>query len=232
MDPLIKAADPRHADYQSNVAMALAKRVGMPPREVAARIVANLEIGGCVRDADGRGAGIYQSAVEEGVSGAGAGGGVWRRRGGQGVERVAEAADGGDRLLAGRTWPSRCMWGICGRRFLATRWRGCWSSWGTGGAAESHRGFWHAVWDADSSHARTEGLGARAVLTIEDLDRYYKEATGKFKVGQGVCGAGARRWWNCRRAGTEAVAMWNRMRVATHAALHGDLWAAECDADG
>src|SRR5579862_7646981 len=44
VDPLIKPADPKHADYQSNVAMALGKRVGRPPREVAQQIVANLKI--------------------------------------------------------------------------------------------------------------------------------------------------------------------------------------------
>src|SRR5438067_9861730 len=43
-DPLIKTADPRHADYQSNVAMPLAKRVGGSPRDVAQKIVAALAI--------------------------------------------------------------------------------------------------------------------------------------------------------------------------------------------
>src|ERR1700744_5436457 len=44
IDPLIKTADPRHADFQSNVAMPLGKRVGLPPKEVAGRILANLKI--------------------------------------------------------------------------------------------------------------------------------------------------------------------------------------------
>src|ERR1035437_1819950 len=44
VDPLIRAGDPKFADYQSNVAMALAKRVGAKPREVADKIVANLKI--------------------------------------------------------------------------------------------------------------------------------------------------------------------------------------------
>ena len=42
IDPLIKTADPRHADYQSNVAMPLAKRVGLNPREVAQKLVESL----------------------------------------------------------------------------------------------------------------------------------------------------------------------------------------------
>src|ERR1035437_1795185 len=44
VDPLIKLGDPKFADYQSNVAMALGKRVGAKPREVADKILANLKI--------------------------------------------------------------------------------------------------------------------------------------------------------------------------------------------
>src|SRR3954470_21697092 len=45
VDPLIKTADPKNADYQSNVAMPLAKRMGMKPQEVAKQIVSSLDIG-------------------------------------------------------------------------------------------------------------------------------------------------------------------------------------------
>jgi len=48
-DPLLKSADPRHADYQSNVAMPLAKKLastgaGLKPAAVALRIVEALKI--------------------------------------------------------------------------------------------------------------------------------------------------------------------------------------------
>jgi arginyl-tRNA synthetase len=43
---LVKAAhDPKFGDYQANCAMPLAKQLGEPPRKVAERIVANLDIG-------------------------------------------------------------------------------------------------------------------------------------------------------------------------------------------
>ncbi len=45
IDPMIRAAqDARFGDYQSNVAMGLAKKIGDKPRSVAERIVANLSI--------------------------------------------------------------------------------------------------------------------------------------------------------------------------------------------
>ncbi len=43
-DPLIKSADPKFADYQSNVAMPLTKKVNLPPREVATQIIRHLDI--------------------------------------------------------------------------------------------------------------------------------------------------------------------------------------------
>ncbi len=46
VDPLIAPSKQQQlADYQSNAAMALAKRVGMKPRDVAEKIVAELELG-------------------------------------------------------------------------------------------------------------------------------------------------------------------------------------------
>ncbi len=46
VDPLVRPAQhPRFGDYQANVAMPLAQRLGRPPREVAAAIVAHLDVG-------------------------------------------------------------------------------------------------------------------------------------------------------------------------------------------
>ncbi len=39
---LERARDPRHGDYASNIALTLARQAGMPPRELAARLVENL----------------------------------------------------------------------------------------------------------------------------------------------------------------------------------------------
>jgi arginyl-tRNA synthetase len=41
-DPLVLPSKPGHADYQSNVAMSLAKSLRMPPKDVAQKILASL----------------------------------------------------------------------------------------------------------------------------------------------------------------------------------------------
>ena len=43
-DPMIKAGDEKLADYQCNAAMALGKQLGLPPRAVAEKIIAHLDI--------------------------------------------------------------------------------------------------------------------------------------------------------------------------------------------
>jgi arginyl-tRNA synthetase len=42
---VVPATDPRFGDYQTNVAMALAKKNRLPPREIAHRILRDLEVG-------------------------------------------------------------------------------------------------------------------------------------------------------------------------------------------
>src|SRR5580658_10384942 len=44
IDPMLRVS--QHADYQANVAMALAKKLGKPPREIAAAIVQRLSLEG------------------------------------------------------------------------------------------------------------------------------------------------------------------------------------------
>jgi arginyl-tRNA synthetase len=43
-EALVRHAPAEHGDYQSNVALSLARRVGQPPRQVAERIVAELDL--------------------------------------------------------------------------------------------------------------------------------------------------------------------------------------------
>jgi arginyl-tRNA synthetase len=44
-DPLLgKATNPKFGDYQANVAMGLAKQLGKPPREIAQKIIDNLDV--------------------------------------------------------------------------------------------------------------------------------------------------------------------------------------------
>ena len=62
-DPAIRPS--QYADFQANAALALAKEVGLPPREVAARIVAHLDVGGVCRDVAISGPGFVNLTLRE-----------------------------------------------------------------------------------------------------------------------------------------------------------------------
>ena len=60
-----RSQDPKFGDYQANMAMPLAKRLGRPPRDVAAEIVARLDVADlCAsRKSPGRASSICGSAT-------------------------------------------------------------------------------------------------------------------------------------------------------------------------
>ncbi len=65
-DPMVTPATrPEFGDYQANLAMGLAKRVGAKPRDIAARIVAELELGPLIASADIAGPGFVNLTVAD-----------------------------------------------------------------------------------------------------------------------------------------------------------------------
>ena len=62
LDPLIRRSD--RADYQADLAMGLAKRVKRPPRDVAAAIVAQLDLAGICERVEIAGAGFINLTLE------------------------------------------------------------------------------------------------------------------------------------------------------------------------
>jgi len=66
VDPVLRRSQhPRFGDYQANVAMALAKRLGRAPREVAGAIVEHLSAGGVCRTVEVAGPGFINLTLEE-----------------------------------------------------------------------------------------------------------------------------------------------------------------------
>lgn len=61
-DPMIRRSN--RADYQANAAMGLGKRLGKPPREIAAAIVAALELSGVCRKVEIAGPGFVNLDLE------------------------------------------------------------------------------------------------------------------------------------------------------------------------
>ena len=68
VDPLIRPANnPQHGDFQANLAMSLAKKLGQPPRKVAEAIVAALDRTGLLTDVSLGGPGFINLAVDPAV---------------------------------------------------------------------------------------------------------------------------------------------------------------------
>src|ERR1700760_396545 len=67
-DPLIRPS--QFADFQSNAALPLGKRLGRPPREVAAEIVAHLDVAGVAEDPTVSGPGFVNLTLTNGWIGA------------------------------------------------------------------------------------------------------------------------------------------------------------------
>jgi arginyl-tRNA synthetase len=57
--------DPRHGDYQANCAMALAKVLGKPPREVAQQIISRLDLGDWLRPPEVAGPGFINLRLRD-----------------------------------------------------------------------------------------------------------------------------------------------------------------------
>ncbi len=68
MDPLIRpAGNPRFGDFQANLAMALGKVLGQPPRQVAEAIVGKLDRAGLLSDVSLGGPGFINLAIDPAV---------------------------------------------------------------------------------------------------------------------------------------------------------------------
>ncbi|HUS61898.1 MAG TPA: arginine--tRNA ligase, partial [Acidimicrobiales bacterium] len=66
-DPVIRrSSQPQHGDFQANAAMALGKRVGRPPREIAEGIVARLDQTGVIAKLEIAGPGFVNVWLDDG----------------------------------------------------------------------------------------------------------------------------------------------------------------------
>jgi arginyl-tRNA synthetase len=62
-DPMVKAGDPKFADYQCNAAMALSRQLGRPPREIASEILHHIQISDICQDPQISGPGFINLRV-------------------------------------------------------------------------------------------------------------------------------------------------------------------------
>lgn len=65
LDQIRRSQDPKFGDYQANFAMSLAKRLGRPPREVAAQVLARLDVSDLCETPEIAGPGFINLRVKE-----------------------------------------------------------------------------------------------------------------------------------------------------------------------
>ena len=127
-DPLIRPSG--FADFQSNVALSLAKRLGRSPRELAELIAAGLAGSPVVAAAEVSGPGFINLHA---APTAGSPTSAYRpacrpmSRG----PRSPIRASGSSWITPARTWPRNCTPVTCARPSSGTRSCGCWSIWAT-----------------------------------------------------------------------------------------------------
>ncbi|MGN6367556.1 MAG: arginine--tRNA ligase [Phycisphaerae bacterium] len=215
IDPLIKTADPRHADYQANVAMPLGKRVGLPPREVATRILANLKIEDVCETPTVAGPGFINLRLKKGFLVAALNEAFTDASGHGLVPKVAKPAtvviDYSGPNVAKQMHVGHLRSTIIGDTLARAM-----AFLGHHVIRQNHIGDFGTQFGMLIHHLRE--LGATGSnFSIEDLDRYYKEATAKFKSDKAFAEKARKTVVELQGGGKEAVDVWNRMRVATHA---------------
>ncbi|MCL2639282.1 MAG: arginine--tRNA ligase [Phycisphaerales bacterium] len=213
VDPLIKTGDPKFADYQANVAMALAKRVGGKPREVAEKIVTNLKIDDICELPTVAGPGFINLRLKKSFLAA----------------ALKEAFDLSDRAgvettahpqtvlidYSGPNVAKQMHVGHIRSTILGDTFARIMTFLGHNVVRQNHIGVFGTQYGMLIHHMRTLSIADKPV-TITDLDRLYKEATAKFKTDPTFAETARKTVVELQSGGKEAVALWNRMWTATH----------------
>lgn len=175
-DPSLRRSS--HADYQANAAMALGKRLGKPPREVAAAIVANLDVGGICRKVEIAGPGFVNLTLDDAYL----------------TGELAETAGGGRLGVAPAAEPETVVVDYSGPNAAKEMHVGHLRSTIIGDALarvlealghrvirQNHLGDWGTPFGMLIEHMLDLGEAAAAEeLSVGDLDAFYRQARAKF----------------------------------------------------
>ncbi|WP_432959319.1 arginine--tRNA ligase [Micromonospora haikouensis] len=181
VDPAVRRS--AHADYQSDAALALARRLGRPPREIAAEVLDRAVLGDLCAAAEVSGPGFINLTVADQALGAAVAGLVGDPR--LGVPRVAEP----ETVLVDYSAPNvakemhvghlrSTIIGDATARLL--RWRGHQV------IRANHLGDWGTPFGMLIEHLLDLGeADGAAELSVGDLDSFYRAARAKFDADEG-----------------------------------------------
>ena len=213
LDPMLKAADPRHADYQSNVAMAHAKRLGKNPRTLAADLVAALQLEDVCLSPEIAGPGFINLRLSPAFLA-------------QQLSELLAARNMGTPAhdssaptvvidYSGPNVAKQMHVGHLRSTIIGDTIARVLDYLGHNVIRQNHIGDFGTQFGMLIHHLRTLGA-TTAPLSIELLDQYYKEATTRFKTDPDFRAIARQTVVELQSGAPDAVALWNRMRVETH----------------
>jgi arginyl-tRNA synthetase len=195
-------------DYQCNVAMSLAKKLGMPPRELAAKIVEHLDSADLVEPPEIAGPGFINLVLTR----------DWlRRRAGElladvrlGVPDAAEprryAIDYGSPNVAKEMHIGHLRSSIIGDALVRMlRFAGHEVT------PHNHLGDWGTPFGMLIEHLLDEGWADDADHSITDLNTFYQEARKKFDADEEFAGRSRRRVVALQGGDEPTLALWHQL---------------------
>ncbi|WP_437526921.1 arginine--tRNA ligase [Sorangium sp. So ce726] len=207
VDPSLRRST--HADYQANAAMALGKRLGRPPREVAAAIVAALELDGICRKVEIAGPGFVNLTLEDAYL----------------TRELAETAGGGRLGIAPAAQPETVIVDYSGPNAAKEMHVGHLRSTIIGDALarvlealghrvirQNHLGDWGTPFGMLIEHMLDLGEAAASQeLSVGDLDAFYRQARAKFDGDPAFAERSRRRVVRLQGGDEQTLALWRQL---------------------
>ncbi|WP_437904852.1 arginine--tRNA ligase [Sorangium sp. So ce327] len=207
VDPSLRRST--HADYQANAAMALGKRLGKPPREVAAAIVAALQLDGICRKVEIAGPGFVNLTLEDAYL----------------TRELAETAGGGRLGIAPAAEPETVIVDYSGPNAAKEMHVGHLRSTIIGDALarvlealgnrvirQNHLGDWGTPFGMLIEHMLDLGEAAASQeLSVGDLDAFYRQARAKFDGDAAFAERSRRRVVRLQGGDEQTLALWRQL---------------------
>ncbi|WP_437588507.1 arginine--tRNA ligase [Sorangium sp. So ce1000] len=206
VDPSLRRSS--HADYQANAAMALGNRLGRPPREVAAAIVAALQLDGICRKVEIAGPGFVNLTLEDAYL----------------TRELAETAGGGRLGVPLAAQPETVIVDYSGPNAAKEMHVGHLRSTIIGDALarvlealghrvirQNHLGDWGTPFGMLIEHMLDLGEAASQELSVGDLDAFYRQARAKFDGDPAFAERSRRRVVRLQGGDEQTLALWRQL---------------------
>jgi arginyl-tRNA synthetase len=205
VDPVVRPAQhPRFGDYQANVAMGLAKRLGKNPREVARAIIERLEMAGVSDPPEIAGPGFINLRLQDGYLAAEATGVAADER--LGIEPAAQpetvVVDYSGPNVAKEMHVGHLRSTVIGDALARTL-----EFLGHRVIRQNHLGDWGTQFGMLIEHLREAGGAA----DFDDLNELYRQAQGRFAAEPAFAERARRRVVALQSGDPETLALWRRL---------------------